>query len=115
MFTFLAGILAWIAANLGGFTGLSPKVQGLLAAAGVVLGFMGIRAAPGTPSPLLTLLDKSGTGWKTAAGLALGAIGYLTSPDVLAVLPAGIAQTLIVVGSVLAGFGLYHATAKARA
>ena len=115
MVAFLLGLVAWVAANLAGFAGLSPKLQAIIAGLGVVLGLFGIHSAPGEPSPLVLLLDKLGTGWKTIVGAVVGVLGYLLSPEVFGTLSPGFAHTLMVIGSVLAGFGLFHRQAKTAA
>ncbi len=113
MFKFLAGVVAWTAANLGLFAGLPPAVTAAVATAGVVLSIWGIHSAPGDTSPLANWLNTlPGEGFKTIVGTCIAGIAYLLSPSVIAVLPPTVAHGLQIVGILLAGFGLYHAQAR---
>jgi hypothetical protein len=51
-------------------------------------------------------------GWKTITGGLLAVLGYLSQPEVLAVLPEKWASVVIAVGMLLGVFGIRHAIAK---
>lgn len=50
---------------------------------------------------------------KTVIGAFVAAIGYLSQPEVLAMLPKKYADIVLAVGGVLTAIGLRHAVAKA--
>lgn len=60
-------------------------------------------------------LSKVSVGWKTISGALLTAFGYLSQPDVLAVLPTNVAAIITAVGIVLGAFGIRTALAKVEA
>jgi hypothetical protein len=51
-------------------------------------------------------------GWKTVTGAIVGAIGWLSRPEVLAILPEKVASIVAAAGAVLAAIGVRHAIAK---
>jgi hypothetical protein len=51
-------------------------------------------------------------GWKTITGALVAAIGYLSRPEVLALLPQRWAAIITAAGAVLSAIGLRHAVAK---
>jgi len=51
-------------------------------------------------------------GWKTITGALTWALGVVTAPAVLAVLPERYAQILQAVGGLLAAIGVRHAIAR---
>lgn len=108
MLTFLAGVLSWAADQTGLLSHLPSAVQHAAGAVGAVLTILGIRKVS-APDALTQLLDKTGSGWKTVAGVIGTLLGTVLAPDVLNLLPAGIAHVLTTVGGVLAALGLYHA------
>lgn len=62
-------------------------------------------------SPLSPVLPDGRPGWKTYAGAALIILGALCHPDVLAIMPAPVAQVLQAVGAALGLVGLRRAQA----
>lgn len=51
-------------------------------------------------------------GWKTITGALIAAFGYISQPQVLAVLPEKVAGVVTALGGLLAALGLRHAIAK---
>lgn len=51
-------------------------------------------------------------GWKTLTGAALAIFGYVSQPQILALLPVKPAGIIAAVGGLLAALGLRHAIAK---
>jgi len=51
-------------------------------------------------------------GWKTISGALIWAVGTITSPEVMSMLPESIASIVQAIGGVLAALGLRHAIAK---
>lgn len=115
MLKLLSGVLLWAAGQAGLLAHLPHVAQLAVQGVAALLGALGVRGAAATaPSDALTaLLDKVGGGWKTVAGVIATVMGVVLAPDVLAVLPAGLAHFLQAAGPVLAALGLYHANAKA--
>lgn len=57
-------------------------------------------------------MEKLNLGWKTISGALLTVVGYLSQPDVLAVMPEKLAAIVTSVGILLSVFGLRVAVAK---
>jgi hypothetical protein len=51
-------------------------------------------------------------GWKTLTGSVVAAFGYLSQPQVLAILPQKAAGIITALGALLAAIGVRHAIAK---
>ena len=50
--------------------------------------------------------------WKTITGAVIAAIGYLSQPEVFAVLPEKLASLVTAAGALLSAVGVRHAIAK---
>jgi hypothetical protein len=108
--SFILGLVTWAGGQAGLLGVLPHTAQTVLQAVAAVATVLGIRSASTDPSSaIINLLAKAGTGWKTAAGASLAAVGFLLSPDVFALFPANVAHILTVAGEVLTALGLYHA------
>lgn len=53
-------------------------------------------------------------GWKTISGALLTAFGYVSQPDVMALLPTKWAAWVMAIGGVLGAIGIRHAVAKVK-
>lgn len=60
-------------------------------------------------------MDKLTLGWKTLSGVLLTVFGFVSQPEVLAVLPERIAAIVMAIGMLLAGFGIRVAFARVEA
>lgn len=109
---FVGGAAGWIVAQTGLLGILPHGAQVAVQGVATVLGVLGIRNAAQASPSVVSWLDSKGKGWKTVTGVGVALLGALLAPDVLGVLPQGLAHGLTVVGTVLGALGLYHAQAK---
>lgn len=61
----------------------------------------------------MTRLPGIRLGWKTITGALVTAVGWLSQPQVLQLLPDKVAYIVTAAGAVLTAVGIRHAVAKA--